>query len=426
VTPAPRRDDPVVVVGAGVAGLACALELASAGTAVQVIEASDRPGGRVRTDVVDGFRLDRGFQVLLTAYPEARRLLDLAALDLRAFEPGALVRMRGRFEPLPDPLRRPWRAPAALWSRAMNASDKLGVLALRRRLAGRDVEALLAGDSRPTREALRDEGFSSWASERFFRPFLGGVFLERELATSSRAFRFVFRMFAEGDAALPAEGMEAIPRQLAARLPEGALRTGTAVRHVEPWRVTLADGSVLRTRAVVVATDPASAARLLPGLEVPPMNPATCLWLDAPASRPLAALGRTLVLDGDGAGPVTHLCVASAVAPGYAPPGRALVSASVVGAADPDDEALAAAARRQLEGWLGPGVDAWRLLRVDRIPEALPRQEPGPFEPAPRPARRGWGLAVCGDHRDVASLQGALASGCRAAAAILDDLRASS
>lgn len=411
-----RGGAPVVVVGAGVAGLRCAQVLASRGVPVQVLEAADAVGGRVRSDLVDGFRLDRGFQVLLTAYPEVQASLDLAALGLGRFLPGALVRIGGRFERIVDPVRRPAEALDALRAPVGTLGDALRILAWRRRLVRADVASLLAAPSRPAREHLARAGFSDRVVERFFRPFFGGVFLEDGLETSSRFLEFAFAMFARGDAALPAEGMGAVPQQLAQRLPQGTIRLGAAVERVHEEGVVLEGGEAVEARAVVIATAGGAAARLSPELAAPPSNPATCLTFDAPEAPPV---GRALVLDADRSGPVHHLCVPSAVCPSHAPRGRALVSASVLGADAGSDAQLEAAAREQLGRWFGGGVDRWRLLRVDRIAEALPRQLPGPFEPAERAVRLGPHRLVCGDHRDVASLQGAMSSGRRAAEAVL-------
>lgn len=419
------RDADVVVVGAGLAGLRCAGLLAEAGLAVRVLEASDDVGGRVRTDEVDGFRLDRGFQVLPTAYPEAAEALDLEALDLRPFYPGALVFADGAFHLAADPSRRlgdalrAWRAPV------FTAVEKLRLLRLTGALNAADDDERGRWPDIPTSAALAEAGFGPRAVRRFFRPFLGGVFGDLELTTSARQFAFVWSMFAAGDAAVPARGMGEIARQLAARLPAGAVTLGAPVAAVmaddptdgprQVVRATLADGTVVTARAVVVATGEAAAARLLDLPAPPPGRGLTCLYFDAP-EPPLPA--PVLALDGDGDGPVTNLAVMSVVAPGYAPPGRALVAAVVVGLPALDDATLEAAARAQLAGWFGAAVDGWRHLRTYRIADALPDQSPGRHTPPLRPAAIGGGLFVAGDHRTNGSIDGALLSGRRAAEAV--------
>lgn len=406
-------DAEVVVVGAGLAGLACALELTGAGVEVVVAEASDGVGGRVRTDVVDGFQLDRGFQVHLTSYPEARRLLDHDALGLSAFDPGALVRVEGRTHRVGDPLRRPADLLPTLRAPIGSFADKLRFLALRRRVVAADPTQLLRQADATTADTLDDAGFSSRIVERFLTPFLSGVLLDPDLTTSRRVSDVLWRSFFTGEAVLPAAGMGAIPRQLADRLPSGTVRLGCEVSAVERGHVTLADGGTLSGSAVVVATEGPVAARLL-GLADPGSRPVSCVWFaadDAPFEEPL------ILLDGEGRGPAANVVVHSNVAPTYAPPGAALVACAVVGPAPPG---LVADVRDQLRRWFGPVVDRWRHLRTDEIAHGQPRQDP-PFAPR-RPVRHPSGAYVCGDHRDTASIQGALFSGRRAAEAVVADL----
>lgn len=413
--------DPVAVVGAGVAGLTCARALVELGTPVRVFEASDAVGGRVRSDRVEGFCLDRGFQILLTAYPEVRRMLDLPALQLCPFRSGARVRVGGGFAEVSNPLRHPAGALATIAAPVGGLADKFRVLQMVRRVRRGEPEALLHTDAPSAATALRVRGFSDNIIQRFFRPFFGGVFLDAELGASARALDYLFRMFSSGEVALPALGMQAIPEQLARGLPDGALRLGSPVQSAGANAVVLANGERIPTAAVVVATGARAARQLLPDLEVPAFNPTACLSYDAPRAPERRGV---LVLNGDEAGPVNHLCVPSVVAPNYAPRGRALVSASVLAPrCHEDDERLDRSVRTQLEGWYGPGVHDWRLLRVDRVDEALPKQEPGIFAPAVRDPHHGSGRFVCGDYRDLASLQGAMASGRRAAEGVKDWLK---
>ena len=214
----------VLIVGAGLAGLCCARRLAEAGVSFQIVEASDGVGGRVRTDEVDGFRLDRGFQVLLTAYPEAKRILDYNQLELRAFSPGAFSWFAGRMNQLVDPWRMPGMWRIALRSDFGTLGDKLRVARLRARLRRTTIDQLFARADHATKDDLLAEGFSQEMIHRFFRPFIGGILLDGELKSSSRMFEFVFKMLSEGDTAVPTRGMGAIPAQLAAKLPTNSLR----------------------------------------------------------------------------------------------------------------------------------------------------------------------------------------------------------
>ncbi|NBP80368.1 FAD-binding protein, partial [bacterium] len=257
-----------IVVGGGLAGLACGLTLQSAGRRVKILEASDRIGGRVATDEVDGFRVDRGFQVYLDAYPEGQRFLTLQSLQLGRFESGALIAEGSRLLTIADPWRCPVEAVRGLLGGTVGLIDAVKIARLRSRLLAR-LQAGTLGETagkavRSTREMLLEQGFSERVLRRFFEPFFGGVFLERGLATSADVFEFTFAMFALGSGCLPAGGMAAIPRQLAGRLADDALETGCEVAVVEPGLVRLADGRELRAGAIVVATDFDAAGRLLP------------------------------------------------------------------------------------------------------------------------------------------------------------------
>ncbi len=424
---------PIVVVGAGLAGLACARHLTRAGRRVQVLEASDGVGGRVRTDEVDGFRLDRGFQVVLTAYPEARAQLDYRPLGLRPFYPGALVRYGGRFHRVADPFRHPVDALESLMNPIGTPADKLRVLALRQRALAGSLDQLFGRPETTTMQALTGLDFSNAMIERFFQPFLGGIFLGRELSTTSRMLEFVIRMLAEGDTAVPAGGMGMLPDQIAAELPPGTVRTGVRVTEVSGARVTLDDGSRVDASAVVVATEGDTAASLTGGRPPVAYRSVTNLYFAAP--RPPVS-GPYLLLNGEshGAGshgaeshgPVNSVAVLSEVAPGYAPPGRTLVSATVLGSPGESDEALNGSVLRQLGEWFGGQVSAWTPLRTYRVRWAQPDQTPPTVTPGARSPRLSPGLFLAGDHVEHASIQGALASGRRAALGILAEASATS
>lgn len=412
----------VLVIGAGLAGLSCARTLHRRGVDVLVVDAADAPGGRIRTDRVDGFRLDRGFQVLLTAYPETRAALDYDALGLGTYYDGALVRYDGRFHRVADPLRRPLDAFETLRAPVGTVLDKLRVGWLRMSVVRGSVAAQFTRPEVTTERALRERwGFSSAMIDRFFRPFLGGILLDTDLQASSRMFEFVFRMFSKGRAALPEGGMEAIPAQLAAGLPPESLRLDTRVEAVEGGRVTLAGGETLDAEAVVVATEAPEAVRLA---GMPARTARRSVWNLYYAAEAPPVDEPVLMLNGEGRGPILNVSVVSNVQPSYAPPGRSLVSVAVLPEGAPDGEAaLEAAVRAQLAEWFGREAEAWTHLRTYYIDYALPEQAPPFLAPPERPVRLGGGLYVCGDHRATASINGAMRSGRHAGEAVLEDLR---
>ena len=406
----------IVIVGAGLSGLACARALTARGVEAVVLEADDAVGGRVRTQRQDGFLIDRGFQVLLTAYPEAQAVFDYDALRLGAFAPGAWVRVGGQFQTIGDPFRRPSQAIPTLLADVGSLADKLKVLRLRQSVRVGTVDDLWRRPEMTTEAALRERyGFSERMIERFFRPFLGGVLLDASLGASSRAFEMYFRRFSKGDAALPAEGIQALPEQLAAALPDGTVRLGARVSGVTRGEVRVEGGDAIPARAVVVAADATGAGALL-GQETPAWKGTVQIAWAADAA-PVGA--PVLLLDGEAGGPLNNVQVVSAVQPTYAPAGQALVTGSVLGTPFLGDDALDAA-RTQLRGWFGDAVDGWRTLRVDRVPNALP--DLPSLDPPERPPWVREGIYVTGDWRRNGSINGALTAGRHAAEAILADL----
>ncbi|MGY0065638.1 NAD(P)/FAD-dependent oxidoreductase [Streptomyces sp. QTS137] len=405
------RSPDTVVVGAGLAGLACALDLCRAGRRVALLEASDGVGGRMRTDRREGFLLDRGFQVFNTSYPQVKRRLDLRSLRLRPFTPGIIAHTSTGPVRLADPTRRPKGAGALLPGRALPARDLAALAALTARDALLPARSLKHRPDRSTAAALTRAGLSAATVAEIMRPFLSGVFLEDRMETSARFFHLVWRSMARGTLCLPADGIGAVPAQLAAGLPEGVLRLQTPVAGVTASGVLLADGRELPATSVVVATEAAAAARLLPGLAVPDGRTVTTYY-HAPARTPLAE--PTLVVDATGG--VLNTCVLSEVAPAYASSGTVLVSSSVLGEDRPGaDEAVL----RRLAELYGTDTSGWRQVAVYTVEGALPVMEP-PW-PLSRPTRFAPGRYVCGDHRATGSVQGALASGTRAAREVLRD-----
>lgn len=411
----------VVVVGAGLAGLTCALRLHEAGREVVVLEGSDGVGGRVRTDLVDGFRLDRGFQVLLTGYPAARKWFDLDALSMQAFSPGVRIRRDDGFHRLADPFQDPLGALPGAFSPTVTLPDGVKLLAWRQRVLSRSGRELATQTDRSTAQLLAARRFSGTITRSFFRPFLTGTFFDPDLTTSARVTELVFRSFFRGDVAVPDLGMGQLPAQLAARLPSGTVRLGARVAGVTDGGARLVEGPSMTAGHVVVATEAPVAAMLLGDRldHTPPGRATTTLWFRAPRS-PVG--GNDLVLDADGDGPVNNLAVMTDVAPGYRTHGEgSLVAVSTLGVPTGGTglAQLERDVRRHLTGWYGGEVADWDLLRADRIPYAQPRMDVADVPSLAREVRVGERTWVCGDHRDTASIQGALVSGRRTADAIL-------
>lgn len=400
----------VIVVGAGLAGLAAARVVHGAGRSVLLLEASDAVGGRVRTDLVDGFQLDRGFQVLLTAYPEAHRQLDLAALQLQAFDPGALVWRRGKGHVVADPLRMPRATLSTALAPIGSPIDKLRILRQRQRLLRGHAASLLKGPDVSTIGALRAARFSDAAIDRFLRPLFAGIQLDPTLRTSARMYDIIFRSLAMGESAVPSRGMGAIAQQMAGHLPATSIRLHSAVEAIDGTTAVLNGGRRCTGAALVVATEGPVASRLL-GLPAVGSRPVGCVYF---AADHTPTTHKLVVLDGDSSGPVCNVAVMSNVASSYAPAGRHLIAAALPGVTGLD---LEAAARTQLRGWWGTQVDRWQHLRSYSIAHGQPDQSP-PMSPKQR-VHLGGGLFVCGDHRDTGSIQGAMYSGRRCGEAVV-------
>lgn len=466
----PAYQADVVVVGAGVAGLSAAHRLTSAGITTAVLEAAHGVGGRMSTEKVDGFRLDRIGQLLSTAYPELSLTPGLDALVLRSFAPGVLLHSDGRHHragtqagagsargalhavralasaPRPGALPRsrpagsrsvplpggrgvslpgarpgePWQAvppprvrPGAPLGTAVDQA-RLG--AALTRIAATPAERLLRRPESAAAEALAARGLPARTIDGFLRPLLAALLCDPDLTTSSRCADLALRAFAAGRLCVPEGGAEVLPELLARTLPPGVVHTGVRVTSVSTTSVTTAEHGEFRCRAVLVATDARTAAELLPGLRVPDFHPVTVVHhtTDEPP-----ATGASLLLDADRGGPVAHTTVTSAVDPSRAPAGRALISSTVLGS-PPDG--VDTAVRMHLARLYGTSTARWETLAVHHTAEAVPAMRP-PHD-LRRSVRLLAGLYVCGDHRDTSTVQGALHSAHRAAAAIVSDLGA--
>lgn len=408
---------PVVIVGAGIAGLTCAVYLKQAGINALLLEAGDKVGGRIQTDDVDGFQLDRGFQILLTAYPEARRLLNYSALDLKPFRSGALIRDRNEWITLVNPLEEPTAVFKTLTSPVGTLADKLKLAELMRRTQTTSVDELFRQTPITTRTFLEEYGFSHQITERFFRPFFGGVFLEDALTTSSNFFEFCFRMFFTGEAAVPARGIGAIPEQLASRLGAGQIRLNSPVVQLSDNTVYLKTGETITADTVVLAVDATQSARLT-GTPAPieqAFNHTTCTYFSADMdqlTRP-ENQKKLLLLNTHRSSAVHNVAILSDVAEHYAPAGKTLISVSTQGIMQFDEQVLTQEIRQELTSWFGPGAAQWHHLKTYHIPQALPAYSPmqAGTDALRKPLRLDKNRYQCGDHTTYPSLNAAMQTG---------------
>ena len=392
--------EPVLIVGAGMAGLACARTLQDAGVPFLLFDRDEEVGGRVRTDEVDGYRLDRGFQVLLTAYPEAQKFLDYEALDLKACYPGSRVWFGDRFHRVADPFRHPIDGLLSLGNPIGALLDKIRVGMMRTGL--RSTKSM--PDDLSTLDALVKLGFGPSMIDRFWKPFMRGVFLENELSTTVRKFEETFRLFAQGDTVLPRLGIGELPEQMAGKLPKDSLVLGTEITKAETRVIESADGKRFEGKAVVLATDIDPANRLL-GIEdkLGQWNAVDCLYFSLPEYQ-LPTSETIFHLDGTGQGPVNNLTFVSTLCD-CAPSGRALASTSVIGRQETEHEELAQEVLGQLETWFGEGIE-WEFVKGYRIRQAVPAC---PVATAPDPVVNG--VHRCGDYFGLPSIDAAMRSG---------------
>ena len=411
----------VLIIGGGLAGLTAANYLHRAGVACTLLEATDRVGGRVKTDVVEGFRFDHGFQVLLTAYPETRALLDYKKLQLREFLPGALLlQPDGSRDRIGDPLRDFSSLLPTLKASAGGMADKLRILKLRARVGALSVADCFDQPEQTTLEALRrDYGFSAGMVDRFFAPFFSGIFLEKELRTSRRMFDFTFKMFGEGAAAVPNLGMEEIPKQLAANLPAGTVRTGLRVAAIDGSTVTTATGETFTADKMLLATQATGLVRnYAPAVDTRHQS-TTHLHFATPAPVPDQPI---IALNTQADRLVNNVCCISRVAPGYAPAGRHLLSLSVVG--DPGDmDTLESRVRRELATWFGPATAQWTHLHTRTVDYALPNQESVRHGIDPAEYRLSDTLYQCGDHLLNGSINAAMRTGREVAQLLVAEMK---
>jgi phytoene dehydrogenase-like protein len=398
-----------IIIGGGLTGLVAARKLHENGIDFLLLEATDRVGGRVKTDVIDGFRLDYGFQVLLTAYPEAQKWLDYSSLDLRSFAPGALLLYtNGKKDLIGDPLRDFSSLLPTVFSNAGNLMDKMRILKLRNRLSKLSIEQIFQQKEKTTKSVLEEDyGFSQQMIERFFSPFFSGIFLEKELLTSRRMFDFVFKMFSEKDTAIPNLGMEEIPKQLASQLPKSAIQCNARVTKIEGQTVYLQDGSSYTAPQIIVATEANGFISELATVKTAHQSTLHLHYITAqpPIKKNIIALNTQPKRWSN------NICTISQVASGYAPDGKHLVSISVVGNTNLSFKELDLAVRAELGFWFGKVVQDWEHFHTRKINYALPDQRTVQQDMSSQKMKIRSGLYACGDFQLNGSINAAMRSG---------------
>jgi phytoene dehydrogenase-like protein len=406
----------VIIVGAGLAGLAAAVHLHRQGRKVLLLEASERAGGRIKTDSHKGFLLDRGFQVLLTAYPETQTLLNYTDLKLKKMLPGATVLYDGGNFEIADPFRRPSAAFATLFAPVGTLKDKINTLWLKNRLQKLTIDEIFEQPEQTTSKQLAEYGFSTKMIQRFYAPFLSGIFLENELKTSRRMFDFVMKMFSDGDVAVPELGMEEIPKQLVAMLPEGSIQCNTRVTAIEGKTVVTEDGTVMEANQILLATTANNLTQKFFPKQKMTSHQVTNIYFEAneaPTDKAVVILNASTKKKW-----VNNLTVISNVSKAYAPKGKALISVSFNGIPTIDDATLAENMKQELKQWYGEKVNSWKMLKAYRIEYALPTQESVQNTIDASEIKISDTLFICGDNLLNGSINAALKTGRLAAEAM--------
>lgn len=399
----------VIIVGAGLSGLSAAVHLHRQGRKVLILEASDRAGGRVKTDSVDGFILDRGFQVLLTAYPEAKKLLNYKDLQLCKMLPGATVLYDGGTFEIADPFRRPKALFSTLFAPVGTILDKINTLWLKNKLQKMSIDKIFTQPEQTTLQQLSDYGFSQKMIQRFYKPFLSGIYLENQLTTSNRMFDFVMKMFSDGDVAIPALGMEEIPKQLVNQLPESSIQYYKKVSKIVQNTLILEDGTTFEANQIVIATNANELTKQFLPNQKTTAQQVTNVYFEAriaPTKKAIVVLNASSTKKW-----VNNLTVLSNVSKMYAPPEKVLVSISYNGLAPIEDFELAENMKKELEQWYGKQVHDWKMIKTYRIDYALPIQDSVKNELSISEIKISDTLFICGDYLLNGSVNAAFKTG---------------
>lgn len=409
------NDFSTVIIGGGISGLTCAKYLNEKGYSFMLLEGSDALGGRVRTDKVDGFLLDRGFQILLTNYPEAKKILNYNNLDLKYFGSGAMIKAEKGFMKMENPFRNKMAYLTMAFSSVGSLSDKLKIRKFANELAEIPDDEFFKMEATDTLTFLRNYGWSEKMINNFFKPFYGGVFLENDLVTSSNFFQFTFKQFFKGDAAIPADGMQEIPKQIAEMLPRNSIRKNARVKGFEGNQIFLDGGEVITADRIVVATDPKTSDKLLGETNERTYNITTCTYFSAESS-PLKGQ-KFIALNPNRRGAVHNVCVPSDISSHYGNAGKSLISVSTQGLEKLDERNLTNRIKRELFDWFGASVNVWKHLKTYHIPESLVQYR---ADSERQSSKLGDNLYRCGDYLAYPSLNAAMQTGREVAQMIME------
>ena len=399
----------ITIIGAGISGLTAAVFLNKNGFEVQILEASDRAGGRIKTDIINGFQLDQGFQVLLTEYPETKALLNYEKLNLKRFLPGATVLYDGGQFQIADPFRRPSALFATLFAPVGSLKDKLNTFFLKNKLVKIEVQDIFNQPQNDTVSQLKKYGFSQKMIDRFYKPFFSGIFLENNLKTSSNMFDFVMKMFSQGDAAIPELGMEEIPKQLVAMIPENTIHYNVKVTSIENNRIICENGQIFETDKIIIATEATGFASNYIPKSKQNFNQVTNVYFEAnvaPTKKAVVVLNASNTKKW-----VNNLTVMTNISKKYAPENKVLIAVSLNGIPEINDETLAENMKTELKTWYGNQVNDWKMIKTYRIKYALPNQDSVSNELSESDIKINENLLICGDHLLNGSINAAIKSG---------------
>ena len=399
----------ITIIGAGISGLTAAVFLNKNGFEVQILEASDRAGGRIKTDIINGFRLDQGFQVLLTEYPETKALLNYEKLNLKRFLPGATVLYDGGQFQIADPFSRPSALFATLFAPVGSLKDKLNTFFLKNKLVKIAVPDIFNQPQTNTVSQLKKYGFSQKMIDRFYKPFFSGIFLENDLKTSSNMFDFVMKMFSQGDAAIPELGMEEIPKQLVTMLPENSIQYNVKVTSIENNKIICENGQIFETDKIIIATEATGFASNYIPKSKQNFNQVTNVYFEAnvaPTNKAVVVLNASNTKKW-----VNNLTVMTNISKKYAPENKVLIAVSLNGIPEINDETLTENMKTELKTWYGNQVNDWKMIKTYRIKYALPNQDSVSNELSESDIKINENLLICGDHLLNGSINAAMKSG---------------